>query len=123
MRKVKQGVNVVPNADLHYKIISSGENLPMEQWTLEKLRDNDQLQEFSATCCGDCYLLACVGAYSQKKERGYSIFKIINTTGEAAYIMFLHEGFPLYSNPPVLLTEDDKLRFLNAPEEGKEFAF
>ena len=99
----------------------------MRKWTLKKLRDNDQLHfdGFSATCCGDCYLLACVRADSQKKERGYSIFKIINTTGESAYIMSLHEGFPLYmySNPPVLLTEDETLRFLNAPEEGKEFAF
>ena len=101
------------------------EDVDMGKWSLEKLRDNDQLHfdGFSVTCCGDCYLLACVGADSQKKERGYSIFKIINTSGEAAYIMFLHEGFPVHSNPPVLLTEDETLRFLNAPEEGKEFAF
>ena len=98
----------------------------MDIWTLEKLRDNSLLENCSTTACNDCYLLGSSEPNyrppNYSKKRGYSIFKIINTIGESAYIMFLEEGFPLFNAPPVLLTESEALEFLNNPKKAEKFA-
>lgn len=103
------------------------------EWNREFLRNNDNLQ--CVTNTGEVFLLArkengdSLGN-GKKVKRGYAIYKLVNyANGDPqamceAYVMALENDFaPSLYNPPILLTEDQVLEFLNFPENAATYAF
>jgi len=91
----------------------------MEEWTLEKNQNNKELEKIPASCPGDYYLLD--EYMPNSRRRGYAIYKLQNAK-EHAYIMVLADPSPDSLWPPVLISENETLAFLNDREKASTFA-
>lgn len=102
-------------------------------WNKEMLANNDQLR--SETNTGEVFLLARKEKgdsleNGEKVARGYAIYKMIaagipeGAPEQAAYVMVMENSLaPSLYNPPILLTEDEVLEFLNSPVKAAKYCY
>lgn len=99
----------------------------MMKWSKETLAKNEELEVATAT--GEVFLLDRREKgerleNGKRIERGYAIYKLINSNNSEAYIFVMENDIaPSLYNPPILLTEDQVLDFLNCPENAAKFTF
>lgn len=99
----------------------------MMKWSKEILANNDSLQQVTNT--GEIFLLDRREKgerldNGKKVERGYAIYKLLASDSSEAYVLAMENDFtPSLYNPPILLTEDQVLDFLNCPENAAKFTF
>lgn len=99
----------------------------MMKWSKEILANNDALMPVTNT--GEIFLLDRREkgerlADGKKVERGYAIYKLLSSNSSEAYVLAMENDLaPSLCNPPILLTEDQVLDFLNCPENAAKFTF
>lgn len=99
----------------------------MMKWSKEILANNDALMRVTNT--GEVFLLDRREkgerlSNGKKVERGYAIYKLLSADSSEAYVLAMENDIaPSLYNPPILLTEDQVLDFLNCPENAAKFTF
>ena len=97
------------------------------KWSKELMANNDNRQ--CETSTGEVYLLDRREKgeklpSGKEVKRGYAIYKLIADDSSEAYVLAMENDLaPSLYNPPILLTEDQVLNFLNCPENATEFTF
>ncbi len=97
------------------------------KWSKEILANNDALEP--ATQTGDVFILDRREKgerleNGKKIERGYAIYKLVSSNSDEAYIFVMESNLaPSLYNPPILLTEDEALEFLNNPEKASIYSY
>lgn len=96
------------------------------KWSKEILANNDALMQVTNT--GEVFLLDRREkgeklSNGKSVERGYAIYKLVNSASEAYVLAMENDIAPSLYNPPILLTEDEVLDFLNNPENAATFTF
>ncbi len=97
------------------------------KWSKEILANNDVLEPMTQT--GDVFILERKEKGDRLEsgkivERGYAIYKLISSGLCEAYVLAMeNELAPSLYNPPILLTEDEVLEFLNNPEKAVIYVY
>lgn len=97
-------------------------------WNKERLENNDGLQGVTNT--GEVFLLDRREKGDKLEngkvvKRGYAIYKLINLSAKSeAYVLAMeNELAPSLYNPPLLLSEDQVIEFLNNPESAANYTY
>lgn len=99
----------------------------MMKWSKEILANNDALEP--ATQTGEVFILERMEKgdrmeNGKRVERGYAIYKLVNSNAGVAYVLAMENDLaPSLYNPPILLTEDEVLEFLNNPEKAAAYTY
>lgn len=95
------------------------------KWNKELLENNDVLRPVTST--GEVFLLERRESGEKLPNekivgRGYAIYKLLACDTSAAYVLAMENDIaPSLYNPPILLTEEQTLDFLNHPENASTF--